>query len=153
MTRDDEAAPYGANQTTGGESDAAVIVSSGDAVAPKRATEGPWQCQHSYDLDGLCTIIGAIDGPDDGHWHYREVCRLNDELDHGELIANARLITAAPELLSALKTLLADVQDYEAWQRPCRAVDLARKAIALAENGFWQANFPAPPPPPMKSKE
>lgn len=46
--------------------------------------------------------------------------------------ANARLIAAVPDLLEALRLLLADVQDYEPWQRPCRAVDIARAALAAA---------------------
>jgi len=47
--------------------------------------------------------------------------------------ANARLIAAAPELLEAMKLLIADVADYPAWQRPCHALDVARAAIAKAE--------------------
>ena len=53
--------------------------------------------------------------------------------------ANARLIAAAPELLNALRLLLADVQDYEPWQRPCRAVDIARDVLALV-SGTPQEN-------------
>lgn len=34
------------------------------------------------------------------------------------------------ELLAALRLLVADVQDYEAWQRPCYALDSARAALA-----------------------
>lgn len=45
---------------------------------------------------------------------------------------DAILIAAAPEMLAALELLFADVQDYEAWQRPCHAVDVARAAIAKA---------------------
>lgn len=50
-----------------------------------------------------------------------------------EADANAALIAAAPDLLAALKLLVADVADYEAWQRPCHALDVARAAIAKAE--------------------
>lgn len=46
--------------------------------------------------------------------------------------ANSRLIAAAPELYEALTLLLADVQDYPAWQRPCHAVDAAKAALAKA---------------------
>jgi hypothetical protein len=31
---------------------------------------------------------------------------------------------------AALKLLVTDVQDYEAWQRPCYALDVARAALA-----------------------
>lgn len=41
----------------------------------------------------------------------------------------ARLIAASPKLLAALKLLVADVAQYEAWQRPCYALDEANAAI------------------------
>lgn len=37
-----------------------------------------------------------------------------------------------PDLLAALNLLVADVADYEPWQRPCHALDVARAAIAKA---------------------
>ena len=51
-----------------------------------------------------------------------------DALGFGE----ARLITAAPKLLKALQTMVADFADYPASERPCHAFDLARAAIAEA---------------------
>jgi hypothetical protein len=36
-------------------------------------------------------------------------------------------------LRDALKLLVADVQDYEAWQRPCRALDVARETLTAEE--------------------
>jgi len=36
------------------------------------------------------------------------------------------------DLLAALQLLVADVTEYEAWERPCHAVDVARAAIAKA---------------------
>lgn len=55
--------------------------------------------------------------------------KRNDE----ETDADGRLIAAAPDLLAALKLLVADVADYEAWERPCHALDKARAVIAKAE--------------------
>ena len=46
--------------------------------------------------------------------------------------ANAKLIAAAPDLLSALRLMLADFEDYPASERPCHAFDVARAAIAKA---------------------
>ena len=40
---------------------------------------------------------------------------------------------AAPELLAALKNLVANVLEYPAWERPCHAVDVAEIVIARAE--------------------
>ena len=37
------------------------------------------------------------------------------------------------ELVRALEGLIADVADYEAWQRPCHALDVARAALAKAK--------------------
>ena len=36
-------------------------------------------------------------------------------------------------LRKALKLLVLDVQDYEAWQRPCYALDVARAALGEGE--------------------
>lgn len=41
-------------------------------------------------------------------------------------------LTVAHAMYDALQFLLSDVQDYEAWQRPCASVDKARAALALA---------------------
>lgn len=100
---------------------------------------------HILDKDGLAICFMANPGED-----------RQDEYD-----ANARLIADAPQtalerdqltrkemgerhraerseamcddLLTALKLLVSDVQDYEAWQRPCHALDVAVAAIAKAE--------------------
>ncbi len=47
-----------------------------------------------------------------------------------EVVATAAY--AAPALVKALELLVADVAGYEAWERPCRALDVARAALALA---------------------
>ena len=67
----------------------------------------------------------------------RRICFMahggDNEKVQVELDADARLIAAAPALYAALRTLIADVSDYEPWQRPCHAVDKARAALALAD--------------------
>lgn len=37
-----------------------------------------------------------------------------------------------PELVAALDLLLTDVEQYEAWQRPCHAVNVASAVLARA---------------------
>lgn len=49
-----------------------------------------------------------------------------------ESAANARLIAAAPDLLDALRAMLADRDDYFGADRPSTTADRARAAIALA---------------------
>ena len=44
-----------------------------------------------------------------------------------------RLREVNAELVAALALLINDVQDYEAWQRPCFALDQARAALAKAK--------------------
>lgn len=100
-------------------------------------TEGPWQSQHDYDLEGEMTIIGAIDGPDDGRWHYQQVAEVCSEHDVAEARANVRLIVAAPDLLKACKELIKAFQftatSFEGALAANRAYDAGKAAIAKAE--------------------
>ena len=49
------------------------------------------------------------------------------------LLADARAIIAIHKaLVAALKLLVADVEQYEAWQRPCYALDVARATLKAA---------------------
>ena len=59
-----------------------------------------------------------------------EVRSWDGEPPINQVRANADLFAAAPELLAALQLLVTDVQDYEAWQRPCNALDVAKAALA-----------------------
>jgi hypothetical protein len=68
-------------------------------------TPGPWQSQHEFDSEGLMQIIGNVDGPDDGQYHYTRVCIVDDNTNDGEAAANAHLIAAAPELYEALQKI------------------------------------------------
>lgn len=57
-----------------------------------------------------------------------------DERD-AEGRANAALIASAPELYDALTLIVKDVSSYEAWQRPCHALDVALAVLAKAAGG------------------
>jgi len=100
-------------------------------------TPGPWQQRDDQTPEGWVTIIGNIDGEYiDGkpECTYDVICVCEDE--YGERLpnvsANARLIAASPDLLTALQMLVADFGDYPASERPCLAFDKARAAIAKA---------------------
>ena len=69
-------------------------------------TPGPWQSQHAFDIDGVLTIIGNVDGPDDGQYHYTRVADVADTRYDAEMLANARLIAASPDLLDALELMV-----------------------------------------------
>ena len=114
-------------------------------MSESKHTPGPWKlCFHlqsaENDASCPCGYRGGIWGNDGDHM----VCEMGSTSTPGEEglaparypraieLANARLISAAPDLLEALNLLVADVQDYPAWQRPCLAVDVARAAIAKA---------------------
>lgn len=66
-----------------------------------KATELPWQLMNDYQWD---TIIGGIDGPDDGTMHYTTITDIT--VDGPQSRANARLIVAA---VNALPSLLATI--------------------------------------------
>ncbi len=67
-------------------------------------TPGPWQ-QHDHDYCPF-EIWGALDGPlEDGKIHGEQVCDIIEGDDAERNHANARLIAAAPELLSACEVL------------------------------------------------
>lgn len=74
-----------------------------------RHTEGPWQSV-SDDHDPY-TIIGGIDGPDDGRMHFTEVCTVNETA--ADASGNARLIAAAPDMLKALRGASHALRSYQ----------------------------------------
>ena len=94
-------------------------------------TEGPWQSKNEQEP---YTIIGAIDGPDEGRYHYTEVCEINEEAADAE--ANRRLIIAAPALL---KTLRAASHALRSYQYGNAATDLARSTADACDAAIVKA--------------
>ena len=114
-----------------------------DPITPdamSKHTPGPWTIKEDKGFtfqDGEVDYGGyQINAPDVEQLAYvwRSNFRLGTDQVFGAMEAegNAKLIAAAPELLEALRLLLADVADYPAWQRPCLAVDKANAAVAKA---------------------
>ena len=95
-------------------------------------TSGPWQSRHGWDADGVCSIIGAVDGPDDGRFRYTTVCEVTEECNDWR--ANAYLIAAAPELYDALRALVNSFKPLGLDKAaPFSPLARARKALSKAE--------------------
>ena len=62
-----------------------------------KATPGPWQPKNEHCWD---EIIGNIDGPDDGQYHYTEVAQVFGRADAALIVAT---INALPELIALLR--------------------------------------------------
>ena len=96
-------------------------------------TPGPWLARTAPTSAGLCHIISAADWR--GAFLYGDGSRLgvDDALPKAqELSANARLIAAAPDLLEALKGLVAWADDLRR-EDPVEDLRKARAAISKAE--------------------
>ena len=91
-------------------------------------TPGPWTAvKHSWSRTGIYSSgnvgIAALDISD-------EATEETQEVLESAMSANARLIAAAPELLSALKTFVEYGTDYTTaeYQAACAAVKKAEEA-------------------------
>ena len=102
-------------------------------------TQGPWQVLHD------ASVVGPDEVQEDGSIHVQSIARM---ALCQELMANARLIAAAPELLEALEALVKRVEYYSAIpedQRPTieqweytegsSEMSAARAALAKAKGG------------------
>lgn len=95
-------------------------------------TPGPWLVQAGNEwADGIVTLEGHNENGTPMYWTVASYNRRRDESD-----ANARLIASAPELLAALKRLIAtglDEREYHEFMS--NPAHYARAAIAKAEGG------------------
>jgi len=91
-------------------------------------TSGPWTHEGQGDITGIENdpASGCVGKVDVACVYLRTV--------PGKTEANARLIAAAPDLLTALEAL-ADYVDERAGDNECRPLENARAAIAKAEGG------------------
>lgn len=86
---------------------------------------------HILTLTALLAAIAAHDSElakeRDAH---QETLVLMNKLVNDAARENATLKAENARLREALESLVRDVADYEAWQRPCLALDRARAALA-----------------------
>lgn len=103
-----------------GTADAVSVPSTGSH------TPGPWQIHSDYTLEGMTTVIANVDGEIiDGTTHYTFdfICDTlgdDDAPSAGAAKANARLITACPDLLKALQRYLAAVKSLSQIAEPLK---------------------------------
>ena len=98
-------------------------------------TPGPWMCVDSnsartFNQISICPVRPAIKGM---QTPLAKVLRFDlSEYGGGDGQANARLIAAAPDLLSALQTLLRVEEGLDLHETYAQASDKARAAINKA---------------------
>ena len=102
-------------------------------------TPGPWVVRSPNGRPSVWTDYGckiaSVEAPD-----------VVSAMAHGKRLSNARLISAAPELITALRRLVAhaeaitcyievvdDIDDQAAINRFLIAIDLAKETVAKAE--------------------
>lgn len=95
-------------------------------MSESKYTPGPWQ-MHDEDYAPE-EIYGDLEHVE-GHARGTQVCTC-EPCD--QMIANARLIAAAPELLSAAEHILA-LLDHPTWSVTILDADVLRAAIAKAK--------------------
>lgn len=103
---------------------------------PAQHTPGPWNAVVSR--TGILRVVDDQNGV-----NMRDICEVTRNFDgrnnnarQAEAKANARLIAAAPELLQALREIVAVPNRYDVCPRIASEMyEIARAAIAKAERG------------------
>lgn len=115
-----------------------------------KATPGPWQAKDPYLWD---EIVGNVDGPDDGQYHYTEVAQGYGKAD-AALIVEA--VNALPALLQQVTEQAAEIERLQstlvrrtdalhAWKSRAEAAERAREeCVALVRrivsDRAWRTN-------------
>jgi hypothetical protein len=98
------------------------------------STPGPWRVVDNTDLNDALWI--EVDHPEVGNVSLAQVINGCDEADElGSMEANAQLISAAPDMLAALHTIL----NHHAGSLNTPAYEAAMSAIAKAEGPALQS--------------
>jgi hypothetical protein len=92
-------------------------------------TPGPWSIEWNHQSNTPDFIRSFVNG------EMQDIAEMSGEGKDSETLANANLIASAPDLLSALRFLLADYVAIEGETLTGSSVpaDMARAAIAKAE--------------------
>lgn len=93
----------------------------------QRHTKGTWTYQYTGDGKRIIIGKGLVEGPNG--YDVAEV--YSDDCPRDEAEANARLISAAPDLLAALEAILLQHDDRE--MTTSRSFNLAREALSKAK--------------------
>jgi len=106
-------------------------------------TPGPWFVNHPFSVEArlepefaLPEGLASIDAPEGNHWGLAHVVvrMVDDTQESPELVANARLIAAAPDLLAALKEAHAALRHHPGGDtRSGYEITRASAAISKAE--------------------
>lgn len=73
-------------------------------------TPGPWQMRDErYCIN---EILGNLEGPIEGQIRGEKICEM-EHTEDGQIFANAKLISAAPEMLSTLRSLISKVDQID----------------------------------------
>jgi hypothetical protein len=100
-----------------------------------RHTEGPWTVDDDT-LDILAVTIG--DAP--AYIACQPAYPSGRPLEEGEVLANARLIAAAPDLLATCKALAHDIRAFQFTDGEYRlSEDSARQILALLDREITKA--------------
>jgi hypothetical protein len=96
-------------------------------------TPGPWAIEWDHYNNRPEFIRSFVD--DDWGGEMQDIVEMSDEGNDSETLANANLIAAAPDMLYALKFLLADYQAIGGAMRTGSTIpsDYAEEAIKKAE--------------------
>lgn len=106
-------------------------------MSTQKHTQGPWTLETVPTACGICYKIGPFP-PKPGTSRENYACVYSDYPGNGphdeEMLANARLIAAAPELLKALQSIVASLAEHddEGMIEHAEQMIAARTAIAKA---------------------
>lgn len=80
-----------------------------------KPTPGPWKIINDRGLQIVSSDLKTVIARVAAHKKDERRCHSTTNTDHFTREANARLIAAAPDLLAALESVMADIREYLNW--------------------------------------